>query len=317
MGQLQVQAGAVGLTVAKVGEAEVMAEICDNILIAYPAIGEARTKGLVELAKKVRLAVGVDSLRAAELLSAATVQGGVTIGIFIDVEVGYRRTGVLDTQGAVQLCEQVSRLPGLQLQGLMCFPGHILPNASDEKWADYHRDLANVVDGAMKLGVKLEIVSGGSTPTARESHRNPGLTEIRPGTYIYNDWNEVQLGVCTPDQVAARILATVISKPEKNKIVVDAGSKTLSSDRNAADPNSGFGHLPDFPHAKVVRLSEEHGEIQLSDDDLGGSGGPGVGDRVWIIPNHICVCVNLQNDFYIQDGEMLHRSPVDARGLLT
>jgi D-serine deaminase-like pyridoxal phosphate-dependent protein len=142
------------------------------------------------------------------------------------------------------------------------------------------------------------------------------LNEIRPGTYIYNDLNEVRLGVCSIDDCAARILATVVSTPERNKLVIDAGSKTLSSDRNAANPDSGFGYLPLYPNAKVYRLSEEHGEIQLTDDDVADTAPPKVGDRLWLIPNHICVCINLQNDFYLHDGRQLHLSHVDARGLL-
>lgn len=317
MARKQVAAGAIGLTVAKVGEAEVMSEVCDDIFIAYPAIGAARTRRAAELAKRIKLAVGVDSIEAAQQLSDAAIAAGATIGIYLDVEVGFRRTGVIAKQVSIQLCHQIAGLPGLQMLGVMCFPGHILPNADDAKWKAYQADLQDVVDGAKSLGVNLTVVSGGSTPTAKESHRNPSLTEIRPGTYIYNDWNEVRLGVCKEEEVAARIIATVISTPETNKIVVDAGSKTLSSDRNAADQNSGFGHLPDFPNSKVVRLSEEHGEIQLAEEDLANRPAPRVGERIWIIPNHICVCVNLQNEFFIHDGNSLHPSKVDARGLLS
>jgi D-serine deaminase-like pyridoxal phosphate-dependent protein len=169
------------------------------------------------------------------------------------------------------------------------------------------------------LGIEVPVISGGSTPTAKESHRNPILNEIRPGTYIYNDWNEVALGVASIDDCAARVVATVVSVPSENKFILDAGSKTLSSDRHCVEPESGFGKVVDYPDAKVSRLSEEHGEVIFPETYAGPR--PKVGDRVWIIPNHICVCVNLQNSFFLyqQDNPEhggLEELAVDARGML-
>lgn len=314
--QLQMKAGAVGLTVAKVGEAEVMSHVCRDIFIAYPAIGAHRLSRLMELAKRIAVSVGIDSQEAASQLQKAAEDAGVQVGVLVDIDVGFHRTGVQDRAKSVELCTFVAAQPNLAFRGLMCFPGHILPHAQSETWSAYEAALKSIVEELTQRGLSVEIVSGGSTPTAMESHKNPALNEIRPGTYVYNDLNEVRLGVCDLDHVAARVLATVVSKPEPNKVVIDAGSKTLSSDRNAALPDSGFGYLPDFPEAKVVRLSEEHGEIVFSDADVASDRVPEVGDRLWLIPNHICVCINLQNQFFLHDGQSLSVLPVDARGLL-
>jgi D-serine deaminase-like pyridoxal phosphate-dependent protein len=198
----------------------------------------------------------------------------------------------------------------------MCFPGHILPNANADVWSKYAQSLDTIARQLRSKGICADTISGGSTPTAKLSHLNPHLTEIRPGTYVYNDLNEVRLGVCKLEDCAARVIATVVSTPDPTKFIVDAGSKTLSSDRNAADPDAGFGYVVEFPDAKITRLSEEHGEIVVPTAQLERSPLPKVGDRVSIIPNHICVCVNLQNEFYwLDDGDIL-AMPVDARGML-
>ena len=142
-------------------------------------------------------------------------------------------------------------------------------------------------------------MSSGSTPTAFQSHLVPAVTEIRPGTYIYNDMNTVVSGHCTVDDCAARIVATVVSDSVPGKCVIDAGSKTLAADRNSTDPDRGFGQVVEFPHAKVTRLTEEHGELIFSP----GNSRPRLGERVSIIPNHICPCVNLQQHAWLRSAD--------------
>jgi D-serine deaminase-like pyridoxal phosphate-dependent protein len=312
----QMAAGAVGLTVAKIGEAEIMANATKDIMLAYPAIGTNRLRRLTELAGSSKLRVAIDSKDAADMIQSSASRAGVQIEVLVDVDVGFRRTGVIDPNGAIELCEYMDRQSHLRFVGLMCFPGHILPSANADVWAAYTATLEHIVDGLKQKGLSVETISGGSTPTARFSHRNPLLTEIRPGTYVYNDLNEVRLGVCELSDCAARVLATVVSVPEPHKFVIDAGSKTLSSDRNAANPDAGFGYVVEYPDAKVTRLSEEHGEISIPTEKLDSIRLPKVGDRVWIIPNHICVCVNLQNTFFWLDGQDMISLPVDARGML-
>lgn len=320
MAQRQIAHGAAGLTVAKVGEAEQMSVASPDLFIAYPAIGPARLERLERLARRCAeasggsLAVGVDSMEAAQGIAHAGKRAGVPIGIMVDLDVGFHRTGIESSQQAIDLCAWVSKNQDLEFRGLMCFPGHILPAAPDASWVGYHDAIAQVVDRLEGLGIQVPVVSGGSTPTAMESHRNPMLNEIRPGTYIYNDWNEVCLGVATIDDCAARIAATVVSVPTQSKFILDSGSKTLSSDRNCVDPDSGFGKVVEYPQAKVTRLSEEHGEVVFPENYNGPR--PRVGDRLWVIPNHICVSVNLQNSFFLSEGGRLLELPVDARGML-
>lgn len=320
MAERQIAVGAKGLTIAKVGEAEQMSAASDDLFIAYPAIGKQRLDRLERLAGMLkqqpggRIAVGVDSQEAAMGLAQVGKKSGLPIGIMVDLDVGFHRTGIESSQQAIELCLWVSEQAGLEFRGLMCFPGHILPSASQEHWTHYHDSISVVVDRLKGHGIEGPVVSGGSTPTAKESHRNPILNEIRPGTYIYNDLNEVALGVASFDDCAARIAASVVSTPSKNKFILDSGSKTLSSDRNCVDPDGGFGKVVQYPEAKITRLSEEHGEVVLPENYSGPR--PRVGDRLWVIPNHICVCVNLQNSFYLYDRGHLEELRVDARGLL-
>ena len=158
-------------------------------------------------------------------------------------------------------------------------------------------------------------VSTGATPTAYMSHLLPQATEIRPGTYIYQDLNEVTVGVCSEDECAARIVTTVISDAVPDKCVLDAGSKTLTSDRLVYKPDiAGFGRVVEYPQAVITRLSEEHGEVVLAQCDKR----PRLGERVHVIPNHICPVVNLQTVAWLDDGSgRLTQLTTDARGLLS
>jgi D-serine deaminase-like pyridoxal phosphate-dependent protein len=160
-------------------------------------------------------------------------------------------------------------------------------------------------------GLAAPIVSGGSTPTAFQSHHITHLTEIRPGTYIFNDMNSVAGGFCGLDDCAARIVCTVVSDAVPGQVVIDAGSKTLSSDRRHDDPDAGFGHIVEFPDAKITRLSEEHGQVDVRRCDRA----PKVAQRVTVIPNHICPCINLQSQVFWQEPDRpLLPIPVEARG---
>ena len=312
MAQRQLEYGARSLTVAKAGEAEVMSEVCHEILIAYPTVGPARLEKVMRLAEKHRILVGLDSLEVGEMIQQAAVQRGVRIGILLDIDVGFHRTGVGDVQQAIQVAGKLASQSQLDFCGIMCFPGHLMPSDPPEQWQSYAEAVGVIVERFRASGLSTEVVSGGSTPTAMASHRNPWLTEIRPGTFIYNDMNEVRLGVASLEDCAARVIATVVSLAGPDKFVIDAGSKTLSSDRCGPAPESGFGHVVEYPEGKVVRLSEEHGEVQLPQ----GASRPRIGDRVSLIPNHICVCVNLQNHYWLKEANGLQLMAVDARGRL-
>ncbi len=171
--------------------------------------------------------------------------------------------------------------------------------------------LAETIDLWKKQGLAAPIVSGGSTPSAFQSHLVTRGTEIRPGTYIFYDLNSVRGGYCTLDDVAATIECTVVSGSVPGQVVIDAGSKTLSSDRNAVAPDSGHGYIVQYPQAKITKLTEEHGQVDISACDRT----PKVGERVTVIPNHICVCVNLQDQIWWREpGREPEALRVDARG---
>jgi D-serine deaminase-like pyridoxal phosphate-dependent protein len=313
LARMQMESGAVGLTVAKVGEAKVMAGVADDVLMAYPAVDPARCAELAELAKSKTVRVGLDSATAADALSAAASAAGSTIGVLVDLDVGFGRTGVQSAKEALSLARHVDRAAGLQLDGIMFFPGHI-GGPSDAQAAQLKaldERLAEVLDLWERDGMEARIVSGGSTPTALQSHLVTRMTEFRPGTYIYNDMNSVHGGFASLDDCAARVIATVVSTAVPGQVVIDAGSKALTSDRCGPAPESGHGHIVEYPRAKVTKLSEEHGQVDVRACDRT----PKVGERVTVIPNHICPCVNLQdNVWWREEGEPPRPVRVDARG---
>jgi D-serine deaminase-like pyridoxal phosphate-dependent protein len=317
MAKRQMDAGAVGLTVAKVGEGEIMAAVNDDLLLAYPALDPQRTSRVAELAKRVTMRVAVDSRYAADHLAAAARAAGSTIGILVDLDVGMHRTGLQTPQLALELAQHVEKTNGLRLDGLFCYPGHVLDSVDKQTQtlAPVQAKLKETLDLWKAHGLAAGIVSAGSTPTAYQSHLVGVLTEIRPGTYIYNDRNYVAGGWCTLDQVAARLICTVVSDAVPDQVVLDAGSKTLTSDRLLVNPDTaGHGLLIDYPDAVIARISEEHGVTHFPK----GANKPRLGERVNVVPNHICPCINLQNHVWLDHGQgELEKLPIDARGLLS
>ncbi len=310
---LQLEAGAIGLTVAKPGEAEVMAHLADDLLMAYPAVQPERCALLADLARATTLRVGIDSAYAAELLSDAASAARSTIGVLVDLDVGLGRTGVQGPDAALALAQQVDVLPGLRLDGIMFYPGHVRgPAAAQEPvLAGIDALLGDVVALWAEHGLGAPIVSGGSTPTAYQSHIVTRATEIRPGTYIFNDMNTVRGGFVSLDDCAARVVCTVVSDAVPGQVVVDAGSKTLTSDLCGPAPESGYGYVMEYPEARIATLTEEHGQIDMSRC----ASRPAVGERLSIIPNHICPCINLQDRiFWERNGEPVESLVVDARG---
>jgi D-serine deaminase-like pyridoxal phosphate-dependent protein len=316
MGKLQIENGAGGLTVAKAGEAEVMINSSNDLLIAYPAFDMGRCDRIARLARDHRIRVGLDSTFAASGMGEAAQRAGSTIGILVDLDVGLHRTGLQTPQEALELAQTVAKTTGLRLDGIMCYPGH-LKCSPEEQIKDLRRIdalLEETIDLWRKSGLNASVVSGGSTPALYQSHHVKSFTEIRPGTYIYNDVNTLSGGFCTMDECAARVVCTVISEAVPGKFVIDAGSKTLTSDRCSVNPDSaGHGRIVEFPRARISRLTEEHGEVEIN-----GGEKPRLGQQVHVIPNHICPCINLHNRFWLRDeqGKLLSM-PVDARGLVS
>ncbi len=312
---MQLRAGAVGLSCAKTGEAQVMSQVTQDLLVAYPIVDPVRRERVVQLAKQGSIRVTLDSAESAEQLSRASRVAGSTVGVLVDLDIGYHRTGVQSEERAVALAEQVDRLPNLRLGGLVVYPGHITgpPEQQRAKMEQLEFRLQQLRDAWSQKGWADPVVSSGSSPSALHTHFAPSVTEIRPGTYVYNDLNLVRGGYCRLEDCAARIHATVVSVAVPGQVVLDSGSKTLTSDHCGPAPDSGFGYVVEYPRAKIVRLTEEHGQVDISMCESS----PQLGERVTIIPNHICVCVNMQDEFWLLGAEghpVAH--PVDARGLI-
>ncbi len=318
VGKLQLQSGAVGLTVAKVGEAEVMISSgTPDLLINYPVIGASKLARLAEVAKKTNVTVAIDSPLAARQLSEAAVNAKVTFGALAEVDLGLGRVGVPPSE-VVELAKLIDSLPGLKLEGFTFYPGHIKKlsdNGPDPQLAGLGQAVQSILADFRKAGLATNIVSGGSTPTLYRSHEVSGLTEIRPGTYVYNDVNTVLSGACGWGDCAVSIMATVVSTAKKGQMIIDGGSKTFSSDRTSAPPTERmtFGKIIEDPGCVFHNMNEEHGFVDIT----GATRKFQVGEKVRVIPNHVCVAVNLHEQVYGVRGEKVEQTwKVEGRGKL-
>jgi D-serine deaminase-like pyridoxal phosphate-dependent protein len=292
IGRLQAAAGAWGLSLAKVGEAEAfVAAGFDDVFVAYPVVGEDKGRRLLRLADRARVAVGVDSVDGAATLAAPFRAAARTLDVMLKVDVGYGRVGVLP-EHAVEVATRIAEVPGLRLRGVFTHAGHAYlakSKAGVEKTARTEGErLAETADALRAAGLTIDEVSVGSTPTAARAMRVAGVTECRPGNYVFHDGSQVALGTCALEDCALTIAATVVSVPAPDRAVVDAGSKTLSSDplRPVA---GGYGQLLGR-RSRIEKLSEEHGVIDVVEGESFR-----VGERLTILPNHACVVANLHD----------------------
>ncbi len=301
----QMELGAVGITCQKLGEAEVMADAgLDDILISYPLIGPAKALRLAGLARRAHMGVAVDSGMALDTAAAAAAASGAEIGILVEFESGANRVGVGTVAEALALARRAAGTPGLRFDGLMTYP--LGPAAAGF--------VAAARDAFAAAGVPIRTVSGGGTPTAWTAHETAGLTELRVGTYVYHDRATVAAGAAALDDCALHVVATVVSRPTPDRAVIDAGSKTLSSDLVAPEAGRGYGLLLDYPDAVIVRLNEEHGTVDLS----GSARKPALGERLRILPNHVCVVSNLHDSVaMVRDDRVVDAVAVAARGRTT
>ena len=312
----QIDLGAAGLTVAKVGEAEVMlAAQPADLLVAYPTIGARKLDRLTQVAKQTAVTMSLDSLFVARELSDAAEAQGVEIGVLAEVDVGLGRVGVTPGPALLELIQGITRLPNLRYDGIAFYPGQVksLDEEGQQELEKVARLLEEILCDLQRAGLTPRIVSGGSTPTLFQSHRLQGLNEVRPGTYIFNDRNTVLSGACTLDECAASILVTAVSTAKAGQMIVDGGSKTFSSDRPTAGSEVSFGHVIEAPQAVFTKMNEEHGFVDLSQAGRRFD----VGDRLRIIPNHICVAMNLHECVYGIRGDVVEQTwRVEARGKL-
>lgn len=300
----QVAAGALGITVATLSEAELFARAgFSDILIAYPLWLDhdkaRRLRGLVELSAVL---VGIDSADGARQFAAATAGLRDRVSVLVEVDSGHRRSGASPEQAG--MIASVARSAGLDVAGVFTFPGHsYTPQRRAAAAADELRALTVAVESLSGCGMAARIVSGGSTPSAEFADASV-LTEIRPGVYVFGDAQQWELGTCRPETIALTVAATVVSR-RPTHVIADAGSKVLGADR--ASYATGYGRVLDAPEARVTALSEHHATVTGLDADLG--------TRLRLVPNHVCTAVNLADEYVVvRDGQPVHRWPVDARG---
>ncbi|MEC0240686.1 alanine racemase [Paenibacillus dokdonensis] len=314
----QVAKGASGITAAKVGEAEIMAEHgIDDIFIAYPVVSPAKIKRVIALAEKIHVIVGVESIEGAKILSREAVNAGVTLSVRLEVDTGLARTGVAPDK-AVELAKEIAALPGLDLSGIFTFKGAVFEGVGtldlEAAGQEEGRIMVETADKLRAGGIAIRDVSVGSTPTAPYAAAVEGVTEIRPGTYIFYDRMLAVMGACSKEDWAARVRVTVVSVPAEDRLVVDGGSKTFATDVQPGQHPlhlKGFGEIIGHPDAVFEKMNEEHGMIRTS-----GPHGLHVGDILEIIPNHICPTINLHNEVYVTQEGVIRAVPVLARGKL-
>jgi D-serine deaminase-like pyridoxal phosphate-dependent protein len=312
----QINLGAAGLTVAKTTEAEVMLKAQPaDLLVAYPVVGEPKLQRLMRIAEQADVTVSLDSDAVAQHLSDAAHAAGRTIGALVEIDVGLRRVGVQPGTELLALAKTVDSLPGLELRGIAFYPGHLklMDDEAVRELARVDSIITAAVDDLKRAGLNAAIVSGGSTPALFHSHLVTGMNEIRPGTYVFNDRNTWKCGGCAYEDCAATILTTVVSTSVPGRLIVDGGSKTFSSDRCSVPEEQGFGVLTGYPDALFERMNEEHGFFDVSRT----THSLRVGDRVRILPNHICVAMNLHEQVYgVRGDEVVEVWKVEARGRL-
>jgi D-serine deaminase-like pyridoxal phosphate-dependent protein len=297
----QLAAGAVGITCQKIGEAEVMAQAgCYDIFLPYNLLGAPKLDRLADLARYTTLSVTADSAEVIDGLAARFRSETKPLTVLVECDTGGRRCGAQTPQAAAELARQISRAPGLRFGGLMTYP---CGEETDPFIAGTKALLA-------ADGIPVERASGGGTPRMWRAHEWAEVTEYRAGTYIYGDRKIVQSGAMTYDECAMTIQATVVSRPTPERIILDTGSKTLTSDTLGLE---GHGLIVEYPDATIYGLSEEHGHVDVSMCDRK----PSIGEHVSINPNHCCVVSNMVDEVVaVRDGRIEAILPVAARGKL-
>jgi D-serine deaminase-like pyridoxal phosphate-dependent protein len=289
-----------------------MSELGAETLIAYPSVTRASLDAVRACLANANVIVALDSVEAATRLNDALAGAEQLAGVLVDIDVGLHRTGVQSPDESVQLAEYVAKSRHLRLDGMFCYSGHIWSPASEQAnpLADVDRTIRQHLTCWRIKSLDARIVSGGSTPTASQSHLAPSINEIRPGTYVFNDLNTLRGGYCGLEDCAVRIVATVVSTAVPGQVVIDAGAKTLAADRCISAPNSGHGLIVEYPDARISHLSEEHGQVDVSACDKR----PQVGERITIVPNHVCPTINLTDFAWWLTESGPEQLAIDARG---
>jgi D-serine deaminase-like pyridoxal phosphate-dependent protein len=299
---MQMARGAIGLTCQKIGEAEVMVAggLTVDILIPYNILGRQKLERLTRLARQTQVTVAADSEYTIEGLAEGAAAGEVTLGVIVEVEAGMNRTGATPAQ-AVELGKLIDQLPGLELRGFMAYP---TPPESRE----VIQETLYLFDQA---GLSHPMVSGGGTRYAFEAHLIPELSEYRIGEYPTGGQGHLLAGRHSVEQCALRVVATVVSAPAADRVILDAGSKTMSASTLTTPNGTSMGYIVEYPEARFSGYSEEHGHIDVSACTVK----PKIGERVQVIPVHPCPCVNEHDEMVaVRNGRVEAFWPILARG---
>ncbi len=302
---MQRDAGARGITCQKIGEAEVMAEAGhDDILISYNILGEEKLNRLGRLLARAKVTVAADNPVVVEGLPQAAAIAGRDLDVVVECDTGRKRAGVETIAEAVALAKDIASRPGLSFAGFMLYP-------PEDAMAETQAFLDAATAGVRELGLEPRIVSSGGTPNLLNLGKLKGVTEHRAGTSVFNDRMMLAAGVARLEDCALTVYATVVSRAGAERGILDAGSKTLTSDTGGLE---GHGLILEHPQARIARFAEEHGFLDLA----GCNDRPQIGDVVRIVPNHVCVVVNMVDRLVTVRGDrIVGEIPVAARGRLT
>ena len=297
--QAQMDLGAVGIACQKIGEAEVMVDHgLRDIMIPYNILGQRKLERLAALARRAQVMVSIDSMDVARPMGTYMDQQGLAVKTVIELTSELNRCGVTDAHAALELAREMDRIPGLELQGVMVYPSSM----------QSMQLVSETVELLRAEGFPVDIVSGGGSPTAFQAHEFPGLTEIRVGTYIFNDATYLRKGICTLEHCALRVISTVISAPTPERVIIDGGTKTFSSDMGYP-----MGYILEYPEAEIYQMSEEHGFVDVTRC----SHRPKIGESLTVIPNHACGTVNMHNELIGVRGQTVEAQwDIAARGKL-
>src|ERR1700760_620834 len=304
LAQMQIKAGAKGITCQKLGEAEIMADAgIDDILISYNLLGDEKMARLGALQAKANMTVAADNSTVIAGLPKAAEVSGRPLSVVVECDTGRKRAGVETPAEAIALAREIAASKGLHFAGFMLYP-------TETGWTEAQKFYNEALAGVRELGLDAKMVSAGGSPNLKNLGKLKGATEHRPGTYIYNDRMQIAAGVATSEDCALHVYATVVSRAGPERGIIDAGSKTLTSDTGGLD---GHGLILEHPQARIARFAEEHGFLDLARSNTR----PNIGDVVRIVPNHVCVVVNMMDEVLMVRGdEIIGVLPVAARGKL-
>ncbi len=305
LARLQIEAGARGITCQKLGEAEVMADGgIDDIMISYNILGEEKLGRLGALQRRVRMIVAADNPVTISGLPRAAEIAGRDLEVVVECDTGRKRAGVETPGEAVELARMIAASPGLTFAGFLMYP-------PEDGWERTQIFLDTAKAGLADAGLEAGIVSTGGSPNLPHIGKLKGSTEHRSGTSIFNDRMQMAAGVASLEDCALTVYATVVSRAGAERGILDSGSKTLTTDKGNLD---GHGLILEYPSARIAQFAEEHGFLDLSASNER----PVVGEIVRVVPNHVCVVVNMVDRLVTVRGDrLIGELPVAARGKLT